>query len=272
MKLLGVIITYYPNVQETIHNILQFIEDVDALIVWENTPGIDRGKYKISIPKHVNKIIYLGNNENMYIAYALNQAVKFGKENGFSHLLTMDQDSCFETGHFKKYKHLVDSQQNRLSIYGPNPNNGEQSNLEILIRKPYLITSGNIVSLNIFDQIGLYREDYKIDCLDYEFCLRLKEKGYKCYMVQSVIMKQEFGILKKSKLGYHTSNYSPTRLYFIARNQTLLRKEFSDAVNEFPLLNLNRMILKIIISEDNKIRKIYAIFKGYLLGKKQITV
>jgi rhamnosyltransferase len=266
MKLLGIIITYYPDIQETKNNILQFVDDIDLLIIWENTPRNERERYKISLPEYQEKIIFMGTDENMFIAHALNQGIKFGKENGFSHLLTMDQDICFDTGHFKKYKQIVDSDQNSLSIYGPNPNNNESLDRGILVEKPYLITSGNIVSLRIFDEVGLYREDYKIDCVDYEFCLRLQKKGYYCRMVPTVVMKQEFGVLRKMKYGYFTSNYSPVRLYFIARNQTLLKKEFPDAVNQLPLLKLKRMILKILLSEDDKYNKIKFLVKGLIDG------
>ena len=92
MRLLGIVITYYPNVEETKRNIMTYIEYVDKLIIWENTPLDDRSEFKISMPEYENKILYMGEQENMFIEYPLNCAIKFGQENGFTLLLTMDQD------------------------------------------------------------------------------------------------------------------------------------------------------------------------------------
>ena len=107
IKILGVVITYYPNIEETKRNIEQFIEDIDLLIIWENTPLAERTQYKIELTGYEDKIIYKGTDLNMFIAYPLNQAVSYGRENGFTHILTMDQDSFFEVNHFVKYKGIA---------------------------------------------------------------------------------------------------------------------------------------------------------------------
>lgn len=267
LKLLGITVTYYPDVSDVRKNILQFIDEVDTLIIWENTPFAERKKFKIRLPEYEHKIIYMGTDENMCIAYALNQAVEFGNVNGFTHLLTMDQDSCFETGHFSNFKQIAYSHKNEPCILGPNPNYSEPNQTDILIEKPFLITSGNIVGLKLYDNIGLYREDYKIDCVDYEFCFRAGQKGYKCYMIGSVLLKQEFGILQKTKYGFYISNYSPFRLYYIARNNIKLYREYPDYIDLNTIVGrIIKPFFKIIICENNKIKKLTAIIKGVVNG------
>lgn len=267
LKLLGIIVTYYPDLSDIKKNILQFIEEIDTLIIWENTPIEESEKYKIRLTEYDHKIIYMGTDENMCIAFALNQAVKYGKANGFTHLLTMDQDSCFETGHFSNYKRILQNIQNELSILGPNPNSTELNYSNIPIEKPFLITSGNIVALKIFDKIGLYREDYKIDCLDYEFCFRALLNGYKCYMIGSVLLKQEFGILQKTKYGFYISNYTPFRLYYIARNNIKLYREYPDYIDLKTIVSrIIKPFFKIILCEKHKIKKLTAIIKGVVNG------
>jgi len=270
MKLLGIIVTYFPDIPDAKKNILQFISDVDTLIIWENTPIEERGKYKIQLSEYDHKIIYMGTDENMCIAYALNQAIKYGNANGFTHILTMDQDSCFKTGHFTKYKELVCSYQNEISIFGPNPNFTEINQKDIPIEKHYLITSGNIVALKIFDIIGLFREDYKIDCVDYEFCFRAAKKDFHCFMIGSILLNQEFGKLQKTKYGFHISNYSPFRLFYIARNNIKLYREYPDYIDFKTVLGrILNPFFRIIISEDNKLKKLTAIFKGVVNGLQE---
>lgn len=267
IKLLGIVVTYYPEVEQTINNIKQFISDVDTLIIWENTPIDQREKYKIRLIKYDNKIIYMGTDDNMCIAYALNQAVNYGTTNGFSHILTMDQDSCFADGHFKKYIEIINTYCNNYFIFGPNPNNIEKKNSDILTELPRLITSGQIVNLSIFKEISLFREDYKIDCVDYEFCFRAKRNGYSSVMATSILLNQQFGNSIKSVFGFYTNNYSPFRLYYIARNNILLHREYPKEYGIGLVLQwVLKPIVKITLSERNKIKKITAIIKGVING------
>ena len=58
-KLSAVVVTHYPHVDELIVNIKQFIDFVDKLIIWENTPIHERENYQILMPEYYNKIVYL---------------------------------------------------------------------------------------------------------------------------------------------------------------------------------------------------------------------
>jgi rhamnosyltransferase len=262
MRLLGIVITYYPNIEETKRNIMSYIQNVEKLIIWENTPLYDRSKYKISIPEYENKILYMGEQDNMFIAYPLNCAIKFGQKNGFTHILTMDQDSYFEEGHFKKYKQIIFENSEKIAIYGPNTNDGDKDKSDIPHKKHELITSGNIINLALFSEIGFFREDYQIDCVDIEFCARARRDNYDCLMVGSVVMKQRFGNTINIKGLFYTSNYPPFRLYYISRNNILFFKEY-------PWSGVNRIInyilkptIKILLSENQKMGKILSILKG----------
>lgn len=267
IKTLAVLISYYPDLEQTRDNILQFIDHIDTLIIWENTPEVERDKFRIDLPEYNHKIINMSCGENMFIAFPLNEAIKYARSNQFTHLLTMDQDSSFEKGHFKRYIEIVKLLKETIYIFGPNPNYCHPNNTDNPIQVNALITSGNIVNIDIFNSIGLYREDYKIDCVDYEFCFRAARNGYKCFMISSILLKQEFGKLQKTKLGYYISNYSALRLYYIARNNIKLYREYKDFIALKTVLNrILKPFVKIILSESNKIPKINALVKGGIAG------
>ena len=57
MRLLSVVITYFPNIENTIQNIESYIDHVDCLIIWENTPEQYLDKYRVILPKYKNKIL-----------------------------------------------------------------------------------------------------------------------------------------------------------------------------------------------------------------------
>lgn len=265
MKLLGVVVTYFPDVEKTRKNILSYIHEVDCLIIWENTPIAKRDRFKVILPEHAGKIRYMGENENVFIARALNQAVNYGLENGFSHILTMDQDSRFEPEHFDKYKQIACNPADSIAIFGPNPNYSFEAKItDIPMDKRQLITSGNIINLQLFDKIGLFREDFKIDGVDYEFCFRAKRNGYHCRMVSSILMKHHLSPMR---------NIPPDRLYYMARNNVLLRREYPEyGFGRFGFGNIIAYVIKpllrIALTEKLKSKKIKMIIKGVYDGMK----
>lgn len=267
IKLLGIVITYFPDMDVTSHNICSYLDEVDELIVWENTPLIEREKYRINFPINSKKVTYMGVNDNVCIAHPLNKAIEYGLQNHFTHLLMMDQDSCFELNHFKRYKEIIKKNKDICFIFGSNPNYLYQPPTDKPKRVKTLITSSTVIDLKIISKIGFFREDYKIDCVDYEFCFRAAQLGFFSYMINSVLLHQEFGKLHKTVLGYYTSNYPPFRLYYITKNNIKLRREYPGFIGNREMLSrILKPTFKILLHEDNKIQKFKAIFRGVIDG------
>ena len=84
----------------------------------------------------------------------------------------------------------------------------------------YAITSGNLVRVSVFDQIGLYDEGFFVDCIDFDFCLRLRRAGYSIYRVPAAMMEHQLGDpvgLPKGVQKYY-ARHSPVRRYYMYRN------------------------------------------------------
>jgi rhamnosyltransferase len=68
--------------------------------------------------------------------------------------------------------------------------------------------------------------DYFIDMVDYEFCLRLRERGLRVVVVRSSIISHRMGEPKRVQLPLlgevFVPNYSPLRWYYYTRNLTHL--------------------------------------------------
>lgn len=275
MKLAAVVVTYNPNVEEAVNNIKQYIDHVDTLIVWENAP-LDN-VFKIKLEGYSHKIIYKGTGKNEGIGFALNRAVEWAVENNYSCILTMDQDSFFENFQFYKKKVEQYFEITEIGIFSPiikSPIIKGESNIENegediqLIEKS--ITSGSIYNINLFNKIGLFKEEYFIDVIDTEFCLRAKKNGYLTVAVTGAFLKQEFGSLTKSRLGFTSRNYSPFRLYFIIRNSIWFWKEYSAI---YPFREKRYFVsyifiqsFKIAVHESNKFQKYKSMLKGIYHG------
>lgn len=271
MKLLAIVITYFPVKAETERNLRRIVPSVDKLIVWENTPLEEREKYRIELPEFTEKVIYMGVEKNMCIAFPLNQAVKCAKENGFTHLLCLDQDSCFEEGHFEKYLNLIENCDEKLAIFGPNTNLCEpQTDENCFVEQEVLITSGTVFDIRLVEEVGDFNEFFKIDCVDYEFCFKIRQKGHRCLLATSVVNRQPLGMPRRSRLGYFTLNYSPFRLYYIARNNILLRQKFPEYLSFYTVYaRITHPMIKILLSESDKFKKIGATLRGVRDGFRE---
>ena len=114
-RLLAVVITYFPEENQLLRNIGSFIDDVDGIIIWENTPADQAVHYRfIQNPK----IVYMGMGNNVGIAKALNLCLSYAVDKQYDYMMTMDQDSDWEN--FSWFKSvIVDNSAAPEALYGP---------------------------------------------------------------------------------------------------------------------------------------------------------
>lgn len=270
MKILGIIITYYPNLEDLTTNILQFIDDIDTLIIWQNTPISESENYLINADLFNSKVILMGDGTNVGIAYALNHAYRMmlDKANNYTHLLTMDQDSKWVN--FRDYIDVISMNSTNV-IYSPNINNQFEAG-DKLIKVKTCITSGAIFSLEVLRKIGKFNEVYSVDCVDYDFSFKAAEKGVDIFKIQLSTFLQVYGEpMKNNFFNLNNNGYSSKRLFFIARNHILLWRDYPSHLD----FHFKRMILsshtfgkmiKVVLMEENKADKIIAIAKGFYAG------
>ena len=131
-----------------------------------------------------------------------------------------------------------------------------------------MITAGCLISIEIFEEIGGFREDFFIDNVDLEYSLRLK-KNRKVSLITTVCgMEHEAGNSKYKKwfgINISSSNHNSFRRYYMARNHVILSREYFFCFPYF-ILKLNYFfflsLIKILIVEGNKTEKIIASLKG----------
>ncbi len=230
MRLCAVVITYYPDVEETLRNCMAYIDLVDTLIVWENTPEKDRLRYRLDFDAgYADKVTIMGDGDNHCIGYPLNRVVAWAQERGYTHLLTMDQDSLFEPGAFVRYKEIIEGYEDDVSIgiFGANPNRTHpESNLPKEVNET--ITSGSVYDLAKLEQIGYFREDFAIDGVDFEISSKAKAKGFKTVIIGVAHLTHCLGSALPTRWGFYADNYSPFRVYYITRNHLVLSREYPD--------------------------------------------
>ncbi len=231
----AVVVLYYPGEEEVSRNIKSYLPFVNLLVVVDNTdsePGKNIGDNLMSLDKSVR---YIANKKNEGIGYALNKAASIALQEGYSWLLTMDQDSFFDADQPEKYfsffqNNLADKKD--IAVIAPLHSPGNLSNDPNSYSEAIaVITSGSLIQLETWKEIGGYNEKLFIDEVDHEYCYRVKEKGYKVIQVNNVVLNHQLGVKKSGAyLGAiarrNRTIHSPQRVYFMVRNYLYVRKNY----------------------------------------------
>ena len=98
INLAGCVILYNPDLN-TVRNIESYIKYLKILYIVDNQNGCEVIR---AIKQKYSNIHVIIHKENMGIAYSLNEVLQLCKDK-YSHLLTMDQDSCFYNDSMAKY-------------------------------------------------------------------------------------------------------------------------------------------------------------------------
>ena len=260
MKILAVVVTYFPEKEVLERNVSLFIDRVDKLIIWENTPSEEAWNYRFI--KAGGKIEYRGEGRNAGISHALNCALGEALDKGYDFLLTMDQDSQLE-GIDSAIEYARKTGGNAL--YGPVVN--EKASKTNLLAK-FLITSGMLVPVKLLESLGGYEEDFFTDGIDAELCCRALDAGVELHIPAGYAIKQRLGTEERGNfLWMHPvlRNYSPERLYGIYRNHIIVIGRYRSTgwlKRRFLKVWILRRLWQIPLLEKNGREKLKSALKG----------
>ena len=97
-------------------SILTYIDALDKLVIWRNSEISGSDIFDVLGDNLKAKIVVLGNGENLFIAGALNCVIEYARTNGYTHILTMDQDSKFGQEDAKKYRKIIEDDDNYNNV------------------------------------------------------------------------------------------------------------------------------------------------------------
>ncbi len=278
MKFAGIVVIFDPN-DSVVNNINTYIDYVDKLYVIDNSENIDNSKM-FSFNK---KIKYIPNNKNLGIAKALNIGAQNAIKDGYDWLLTMDQDSSFEKKSLKKMEDfiitlkesaelskLLDINYKKIALVAPSYKLEPTFESTLGINFPLMVmTSGNLINLDIYKKIKGFKDWLFIDCVDFDYCLNLKSHGYEIVQLNNAILNHHLGNTKTYRffwLKKSSSNHSAIRRYYMVRNRHYIYDMYHERFPVYCNLEIGRTkreAIKVLLFEKNKIKKIKYMIKGY---------
>lgn len=259
MRILSVVVIYNPDLDLLVRNLEAYRNYVSEIIVWDNTPG---GSHI-----HLNGIEIYSTGKNMGLPYAYNFAYKYAKEKGFTHIMTMDQDSIWVG--FDNYLRQI-QKRNEIAIYLVDT---KETCRDAIREVDDGINSGSIIPIQVLDKTGGYNLDFFVDAVDEYLHYHAKKLGVKIYKVENCYLIQRFASPTRASLfgmrEFTIFNYSPMRLYGIARNHIILWKDFSLPIKKKKYIVKHyffRQTFNILFAEKDKYMKMKALFYGLIDG------
>lgn len=269
------IVTYQPELSRLSDNLRAAFASmmVSRVIIYDNhSDNCETIRQLTALDSHC---LLMEGDENRGIAYALNALCQKAVDEGCDWILTLDQDSVIPKGLLEEFNHYID--QDDLGIICPgiiDRNMGREYTRQTsgteYIRQ--CITAGNMVRLKAWQKIGGYSEELFIDGVDFDFCMKMGEAGFKILRTNNVCLLQEVGHGRKIPLPFHHQmsalNHSPQRLYYIARNYLYIGRRHHQWWH-WAIEVAKRMFI-VACFEDNRREKLRAMFLGirhYRQGK-----
>lgn len=86
----------------------------------------------------------------------------------------------------------------------------------------FITGAAMMIKKEVFEKVGLFDEKYFLYWEDVDFCIRVRNSGYKCYFVNKSLIKHKVSASGGIK---GTNKLSPTRAYYYARNPFVFMKK-----------------------------------------------
>ena len=280
-RVCAIVVTYFPD-HDFAGRMRSIGDESDVLIVWDNTPtpGCPPA---IEAVMHSPKSTVLRTGENFGIASAVNRAMSWAAVHGFEWAVILDKDSTPLPGMLRQAlsAYLEYEGAKPVAVIGArciDVNTGLRNRVETHIENKRcheattVQTSGSLVNIQTFLSIGGYREEFFIDEVDHEFCLRARAKGYVVLMSNMVTMYHTLGQAQqvRTQLGTcYTFNYPAFRHYYMMRNlMTLVPKYLAKEPRWIlrSLISRLKSIVKVVLFEGEKSSKLGMFSLGVFHG------
>ncbi len=282
----AVLVTYHPD-SGFPARVERVVPQVDATIIVDNGSAESAADMlrELSARPAVTAVF---NRENLGIARALNIGMQRALAAGYSWALLLDQDTDVDPDMVERLLATHAScLGNRVAIVGSRYRdaNGAPFDPRRLESSPggiagvlceeveSVITSGSLLSLPAYLAIGPFRDEFFIDYVDTEFCFRARAAHYRVIETLRPLMSHTVGAPTSHRLLWSrkwTSNHSPDRRYYIARNNTVLLREYGAARTKSwrlkSFVRCFRLSKRIVYFETDKLRKIRAVWQGWWDG------
>lgn len=275
----GVVVTFNPP-EGFERRLASLANHVDRVLIVDN--GSARATlerlHSQTMPPRVE--LHL-NGRNLGVATAFNQGVEWARARGYRWLLLSDHDTEFDESASRTLRSVWESypERDRIAVIGCNfvDANLDSTQYPATAEEPTwseretVISSGSLLSLCALEQLGPLRDEFFIDQVDHEYCLRARSKGFRIVATGRAVMRHSVGTGKTHGrlLGVVSLNHPPQRWYYFLRNEVGLIREYCLREPHWALVTFvsrARKTLAMMILEKDRLAKLRYAAAGFADG------
>lgn len=268
----AIFVAYHPDL-EFPGRVTATLAQVDHVYIVDNTPAETPGDSPCHPPHFDGRVTVIRNGRNAGLGTALNQGAAHAIANGHGYLLLMNQDDAPCEGMVSALHAALRRWPGKAAIaapvridrnVGPSDDLREQGRIWPVVA---VGTAGSLLDLRVYCDAGLFREDLFVDQVDYEYCLRVRRKGFDVVQTGDAVLENALGASSRHQLAGQsvvTTNHSPLRRYYIARNRLIVARDYPD----FPEYRRSqryatiRELRNILLFEDRRTAKLEMTARG----------
>lgn len=265
-KVFAGIVLYNPEAQLLVQE-LNSLQKMNLSVVLVDNASKNKDDLYTIVSRFSSIVVEaIWNDTNMGIAKAHNQILECGRQHGANWIITFDQDSIIPENLLVEYSRYVGD---NIGVISPvinylNSPNQDFVRFPAFFEKNWAIASASMINVKVWDEIGGFDEQMFIDLVDRDFCIRVRNAGYKIIALGNVILSHNLGspIVKKVLFHkFHTTNHNEIRKYYKVRNYIYLVRKKEVALMDASL-HVLQIMLETLFLEDNKLKKMKSIVSG----------
>tara|TARA_E500000318_G_scaffold60431_2_gene56087 strand:+ start:906 stop:1829 length:924 start_codon:yes stop_codon:yes gene_type:complete len=266
---------------------------VGRIIVVDNDSGdAVTAKLKDVAEAGGNKIRLVLNDDNAGLAAAQNQGIQLALEEGADWVLLLDDDSVPDAGMVETLlaAYAMHPMPERIGLVAPRLHDAECTLKarayvskhafdfrpvrfgpgDVVDNVAFVMASGSLVKADVLREVGLMREDFFVDYIDFEFAFRMRRFGWGLIAVGDAGLEHRLGEFEHKRMfgrDFRFNSHSGFRRYHIYRNRMRVWRAHGfrlPAFFAFEAASIAIDLAKLILLEDDKLEKLGAIGRGVM--------
>ncbi len=284
----AVIVTYNPD-SSFEQNVRALLPQVGRLIIVDNQSSSAAHSIIAQVASACGVEI-IWNDRNLGIAAGLNAGIERALACGqYSWIATFDQDSLvppdFVAAIFEAYSACLF--RGKVAMIGANYKLAmrESASHPISVRNgsifrevKTLMTSGSFLKSFVFADCGRFDQSIFMDYVDHEFCLRLRQHGFRVIQASRAVLAHRLGSPTSHRIlwkRFVVTNYSPSRHYFNARNRLIVYRRYFTWDTLWVVHDVFKWLrdtAKMVLVEQDRTEKLISLIRGCWDGIREPLV
>ena len=271
----AIIVSYNPEIERITDNVRAVAGQVGCVVIYDNC---SRNREEVAGLGGIESCSVTFNDANGGLPVSLNAGCRLALESGARYALLLDQDSIVSDGMVAS---LLCCMQPGVGIASPqivdrNKREGFAPS-EAVVPIKRVITSGALVSLEAWENVGGFDERIFVDWADYEFCANMRAHGYEIVRDNRTMILHEMGrreyaftlpTLKGGRPFYRT-NHSASRLKDKARSWAIVEAKYGwTKVGREERAYITAIKLRDLVLERGRVQTLRAFAQGGKEGRE----